>query len=252
MRIFSLRFSLRGLLALIALVALLIGTRLQYVWRNQRSAAEIAKLGGRVVYDDEAFNPQTWKRGLWADVREMLGLRRPVMVMLQGPKVTDAFLRQHILPLRSLNLLSMENVNISDEALERTTQLQGLGILQCVRDKANLHVLHRLREPAVLEVIEVALPDVLADLGQKHRLRFKLDDATISAANLSKDQTVTCNVKGISVREALDQVLQPLGLKWTVQHGYVVIVPKQYADRRRELEQVLEKALPKLHQLEVD
>jgi len=172
---------------------------------------------------------------------------------LFGDQITDAGL-VHLQSLRKLKNLKL-SCSISDVGMKHLlplTNLTKLVSLGSPNDPVKEKVLSTLRNPTMLEFVNTPLRDVCEYSQDLHRIKFEIDEPALKDAKTGRFRSVTCNIKGIRLRAALDALLDPLGLAWYVGPGDVVITTKAaYAIRHANLFR-LQQALPNLKQVEVD
>lgn len=74
----------------------------------------------------------------------------------------------------------------------------------------------QLNRPVVVTVEKAPRRDVLDLITGQVRLRYELDNRTLSAADIDLSQTTTMNASGIAARDALADLLGNLGLSYRV------------------------------------
>jgi hypothetical protein len=95
-----------------------------------------------------------------------------------------------------------------------------------------------LATPTQMEFTDQPLTDVVDYLkdyhSQKlgHPFEIKLDNKALNDAGIAPDTPVTTNLKGISLRSALDLVLRELQLTWTIDDEVLLITTPEEADNR--------------------
>src|SRR5258708_40790 len=101
-------FSLRTMFIIVTLIAATFGVRVNQVQRERNAVEAIRSLGGFVLYDDDGTDPNSRSHDSSVSLKwpkEFVGLRKPGEIELTGKAVTDEFVRQHIMPLKSLRHL---------------------------------------------------------------------------------------------------------------------------------------------------
>jgi hypothetical protein len=91
-----------------------------------------------------------------------------------------------------------------------------------------------LNKPTVLEFIETPLTDVIAYLKDYHKIEIQLDQKLLDDAGISSDVPITRDLRGISLRSALDILLRELDLTWIVDSEVLLITTKDEAKKRLE------------------
>lgn len=78
---------------------------------------------------------------------------------------------------------------------------------------------------ARLNVKQIPLRGVLNKLSKTYKLEFKIDEAALKNAGISLDQRVTFEVQDVTLDEALEAALGPVGLKFVRDDTQVTISP---------------------------
>lgn len=87
-----------------------------------------------------------------------------------------------------------------------------------------------LQDETALELIDTPLQDVVEFIAEKHSLPIQLDMRSLEEYGLSGDEPVTLSVKGVRLSNALDLMLRPLDLTWTIDRGYLQITTIETAE----------------------
>jgi hypothetical protein len=80
-----------------------------------------------------------------------------------------------------------------------------------------------LRSTTTIEFIETPLQDVIDYLKDMHGIEIQLDNRALEDAATGTDAPVTANLKGISLRSALDLVLGKMELTYVIQSEVLLI-----------------------------
>jgi len=80
-----------------------------------------------------------------------------------------------------------------------------------------------LAKPTELDFTETPLQDVIDYLKQCHRIEIKIDNRALGDVGIGTDSPVTVNLKGVSLRAALNLMLRELNLTWTIQDEVLAI-----------------------------
>ncbi|MGA2502120.1 MAG: hypothetical protein ABSH20_30620 [Tepidisphaeraceae bacterium] len=91
-------------------------------------------------------------------------------------------------------------------------------------------ILKALKEKTALDFVQLPLTDVADFLSEKHHIPIKLDTSALKDANVDSSTSVTCRLAGISLRSALEIILDDLQLKWTIHHDVLMITTPQKAE----------------------
>ncbi len=86
-----------------------------------------------------------------------------------------------------------------------------------------------LDAPTQLEFVDAPLVDVIDYLKDYHGIAIVLDVKALEDVGIDADESVTVNLKGVSLRSALNQMLRPLDLAWTV-HDEVLLITTTEAE----------------------
>ena len=84
-------------------------------------------------------------------------------------------------------------------------------------------ILKALKEPTSFEFVETPLQDVVDYIQRTHGIPIRLDRKELESMNIGPDTLVTCKLSGISLRSALDLMLDELGIKWTILREVLLI-----------------------------
>ncbi len=95
-----------------------------------------------------------------------------------------------------------------------------------------------LATPTQMEFHDTPLTDAIEFLKDHHRQKLghpfdiQLDYKPLSDAGIAPDTPVTANLKGITLRSALNLLLRPLNLTWTIQDEVLLITTPEEAENR--------------------
>ncbi len=95
-----------------------------------------------------------------------------------------------------------------------------------------------LAMPTQLEFTDSPLSNVLDYLVDYHsqklgrRFEIRIDTKALSDAGIAKDPLITMNLKGVSLRSALDLMLRDIQLTWTIEYEILLITTPEDADNR--------------------
>jgi hypothetical protein len=81
-----------------------------------------------------------------------------------------------------------------------------------------------------LEYVETPLTDVLADLSNRVGISFQIDARSLSDAGIDPSLPMTIDVRNVSVRAALANLLRPHELVWLFQNEVPLITTKEQGD----------------------
>ena len=179
---------------------------------------------------------------------------RAKVLRLTGPKITDAEM-EHVAKLTELRALYLEGTKVTDAGmahLEPLTKLEKLHCVVGVTSRAALRTVNALRMPTQVEFIDCPLSDVVDTLEDFHGISFKIDEEALKAAGCTPDAPITAKHEGLSLREVLAAMLEPLGLIWTI-HGETLVVTTEagMAEKWPNLAKLRE-AVPSLADVTVD
>lgn len=86
-----------------------------------------------------------------------------------------------------------------------------------------------LAAPTQLEFIETPLQDVVDYLKDFHGIEIQIDEKALEDSGIGKDSPITKNLKGISLRSALELMLRDLELTYTIEHEVLLITTREEA-----------------------
>jgi hypothetical protein len=87
-----------------------------------------------------------------------------------------------------------------------------------------------LASPTEMNFAETPLQDVIDALKERHQIEIMIDTKALGDVGIGTDSPVTLNVKGISLRSALNIMLRQLSLTWIIQDEVLMITTPEEAD----------------------
>jgi hypothetical protein len=87
-----------------------------------------------------------------------------------------------------------------------------------------------LKSPTSIEFVETPLHDLVDYLKDLHHIEIQLEEKGLADVNVGPDTQITKNLKGISLRSALNQLLGDLGLDYAVQNEVLWITSPKRLD----------------------
>lgn len=111
---------------------------------------------------------------------------------------------------------------------------RGIGVNRWINidQDAEQAIADKLDQMTNLELIDVPLEDMAQALRDQHQLPIVLDQRALEDIGLSPDQPVTCGFENVSLRSALNLVLQEHDLTYTVQGESLVITTDEEAESK--------------------
>jgi hypothetical protein len=91
-------------------------------------------------------------------------------------------------------------------------------------------ILKALKQETSVDFAAVPLNEVIDYISLKHHIPVYIDDAGLKDAKVDAKVPVTCRLSGISLRSALEIVLDKLELKWTIHHEVLMITSPARAE----------------------
>ena len=178
---------------------------------------------------------------------------RAKVLRLTGPKVTDAEM-EHVAELTELRALYLDGTKVTDAGMAHLKPLTKLEKLHCVSvaSRQQLRTLEALKQTTELEFIDTPLSDVLDTLGDFHGVSFAIDEKALQAANVRSDAPITAQRLGLSLREALDSLLGPLNVVWTIDGADLVVTTEEAVAEECPNLAALREAVPTLKDVLVD
>ena len=98
-------------------------------------------------------------------------------------------------------------------------------------DGATLKIEQELSESTTLEFIETPLADVMHFLMDLHGIEIQLEERALDDVGIGSDTPVTRNLKGISLRSALNLMLEDLALTYVIRDEVLLITTPEQAKR---------------------
>ena len=83
-----------------------------------------------------------------------------------------------------------------------------------------------------IKFIETPFSGVFDDLKQRHAIEIQLDLRALDDANIPRDTPVTKSIKGVTLRSALNLLLDNLDLTYAVQNGVLMITTEAEAQSK--------------------
>jgi hypothetical protein len=104
-----------------------------------------------------------------------------------------------------------------------------------VHSSSYVRIRHVLMEETVMEFIETPLDQVVDFLKDLHDIPIGLDTVAMDDVGLGTDTPVTVNLKGISLRSALQILLNPLEMTYTIENEILMLTTRDMAAQRPEI-----------------
>jgi hypothetical protein len=89
-----------------------------------------------------------------------------------------------------------------------------------------------LASPTELDFVETPLQEVIDYLKTQYGIEIQLDAKAVDDVGIGTDVPVTVDLKGISLRSALNLVLRRLNLTWTIEDEVLMITTPEEAENR--------------------
>ena len=117
--------------------------------------------------------------------------------------------------------------------------IEAAGLLDRVNDpfadekpSAEKRIERALNEPTTMEFVDAPLSDVVEHLAGLHKIEIQIDQRALDDVGLGTDTSVTRNVKGVSLRSALNLMLHDLQVTYTLRDEVLLITtPEEAANR---------------------
>lgn len=234
------------------------GTRI-----SDASAARIARwtnlnmldLSGTLIGDVGIKRLRGLKKLVWlklevtqitdAALQSLAGMQKLETLDLADTPITDAGLA-YLKPLVSLQQLNLSGTQISDPRLLSIkdlplltsldisrTPITALDVFRALpRNHPNVQKIEAaLREKTELDFVQQPLSDVIDYLSQRHDIEVQLDGRSLTDAGVGSDTPITLSLKGVTLREALQKLLDPLKLTFAVRHEVLFIAAKPLPEK---------------------
>ena len=89
-----------------------------------------------------------------------------------------------------------------------------------------------LARPTQMEFLDTPLGDVIDYLKDHHKIEIQLDCRALEDVGIGADTPITKNLKGISLRAALNLILRDLSLTWAIYDEVLLITTPEEAEER--------------------
>jgi hypothetical protein len=86
-----------------------------------------------------------------------------------------------------------------------------------------------------IKFIEIPFSGVIDDLKQRHDIEIQLDSRALDDAGIPRDTPITRSIKGVTLRSALNLLLDDLDLTYAVQNGVVKITTEAEAQKLQNM-----------------
>lgn len=196
-----------------------------------------------------------------AGLKHLAALGKLQSLNLAQTSISDAGLK-HLARLENLEWLDLTRTSIDDAGLERLkplTKLRHLGLRGTRITAAGLKALQALPQLVSIDVADtaitpidlllhlpqtsrraaaigaqlmgktdldckdVALSDVVEFLKERHDIEIQMDIKSFEEEGISTETPITCQLRGVPLREALATILDPLDLGFVVRHEILLI-----------------------------
>ena len=108
---------------------------------------------------------------------------------------------------------------------------RGVPMTRCKELRTGKAAIRRaLAEKTALEFTETPLVDIIEFLKDHHKIAILLDKKALDDVGVAADIPITCNLKGLSLRAALDLSLRNLGLALDIQDEVLLITTAEKAE----------------------
>jgi hypothetical protein len=101
------------------------------------------------------------------------------------------------------------------------------------------NIMKEMEQESKVNVIETPFSDVIKDIAKNHEITIVLDPEGMTEADVTPDQLITLNLKGISLRSVLRILLGPLHLTYVIKDEVLQITSEEKAS-----EQLVTKVYP--------
>jgi hypothetical protein len=87
-----------------------------------------------------------------------------------------------------------------------------------------------LATPTAIEFIDAPLSDVIDYLKERHHIEIQLDKKAFDEVGVGVETPITKNLRGVSLRSALNLMLRDLNLTWIIKDEVLLITTPEHAD----------------------
>jgi hypothetical protein len=113
-----------------------------------------------------------------------------------------------------------------------------LYVIQMGRNVAERRIERALAQPITLNCVDTPLRNALKDLGEANGIRIVLDQVAIDEEMLNLDCPVTKKLDNISLRSALNIILDDAHLTWVIREGAIRVTTKPHGHHNHLVERV--------------
>lgn len=118
---------------------------------------------------------------------------------------------------------------LAGDCLGEEVRVQPIGSASA---QVQARIVAALESPTQVDFVDTPLTDAIQYLKDLHKIEIQLDAKALEASGVALDKPVTRNVAGVSLRAALDLILQELALVWTIRDDVLLITtPKALPSR---------------------
>jgi Leucine-rich repeat (LRR) protein len=163
--------------------------------------------------------------------------------------VTDGGI-EHLRPMAALRFLDLTGTQIADPQLEplralpvlvdlnvdgtRVTAFDKLRSLP--RTSRNVQkILQTLDEVTELDFTDQPISDVIDYLRNKHEIEIRFDRRSLDKLGVRTFAPITIRLEGVTLRKALEAILDPLGLSIGIRHEVLMIAAKRFPESPLDL-----------------
>ncbi len=103
-----------------------------------------------------------------------------------------------------------------------------------VREAAEKRISAILNETTSVELIDTPLSDALAFLADQHKIAIRMEAEALGEEGIASDEPINLALAGVTLRSALNLMLQPLGLTYITRDEVLMVTTQIAADARLE------------------
>lgn len=172
-----------------------------------------------------------------AGLGHLAAMQRLETLGLSGAEITDEGLAL-LKPLAAVRHLDLSDTRISADGLaelaplhrlERVeivgTRVTALDLLRILprTTKSVRAILQALDERTEIDVRDLTFRDLFDYLIDRHGIPIQFDRRSVDKVGVDMDTPITLSVAGVTLREALEAILKPLGLAMDIRHEVLLI-----------------------------
>jgi hypothetical protein len=117
-------------------------------------------------------------------------------------------------------------------AVRKKAEAQKRRVLLLKKQPAQARIEAALAAPASLDVVDTPLADVMDSLAERYKINVVLDVRALDDVGIPADTPISFRISEVSLRSALNLILRPLDLTWTICDEVLLITTPEEAEMK--------------------